>query len=177
MTRSCLTPDPIRVARTALHRLVLGTLLGLAAASAAQATSFQVGATILVSCTVSGTALSFGGSVDPLLASGPVDASAALAVVCTNTTPYTLALNAGVNAGGGANFGARTLKHSNGSAALPYQLYLDAGRSKVWGDGANAYSGTGTGNAQSVTIYGRLPSLAGAVPGNYSDTVTVTVSY
>lgn len=139
--------------------------------------SLQVGATILVSCTMSGTALNFGSGIDPLLNPGPVDASAVLSVSCTNTTPYTVALNAGLNAGGNSNFGGRAMK--SGSHNLPYQLYLDAARSKIWGNGSSSelHSGTGTGGAQSLTIYGRLPSLAGAVPGSYADTVTVTISY
>lgn len=160
----------------------LATLAAMAAALplAAQAAggALQVGATVLVSCNVSGTALSFGGSIDPLLTPGPVDASASLSVTCTHTTPYTLALNAGLNAGGAASFGSRAMK--NGTHSLPYQLYLDAGRGNVWGDSSNGsgvYSGTGTGSAQSVMIYGRLPSLAGVAPGNYSDTVTLTISY
>lgn len=153
--------------------------MGSTAASAANDTSngtLQVSATILVACQVSGTSLNFGGSIDPLLSAGPVDASTALNVVCTNTTPYTVALSAGMNAGGPANFAARAMK--SGSNSLAYQLYLDAARSTVWGSGTGSvYSGVGTGSAQSLTIYGRLPSLAGAVPGNYSDTVTVTISY
>jgi spore coat protein U-like protein len=157
--------------------LALGTTSASASNSANTTNgTVQVSATILVACQVSGTALNFGGSIDPLLSSGPVDASAALNVVCTNTTPYTVALSAGMNAGGPANFGARAMK--SGSNSLAYQLYLDAARSTVWGNGSGSvYSGVGTGSAQSLTIYGRLPSLAGVVPGSYSDTVTVTISY
>src|SRR6218665_1097900 len=114
--------------------------------------SFQVGATILVSCNVSGTTLNFGSNLDPLLTPGPVDASSTLQVVCTNTTPYSVALNAGLNAGGGSNFSARSMKTA--SNALPSQLYLDTGHATVWGDGAGSgvYNGTGTGSAQTLTI-------------------------
>ncbi len=140
--------------------------------------SFQVTATVTSSCTVSGTTLNFGASIDPLAASVPLDATSTLSVVCTNTTPYTVALNAGANAGGPANFSARAMK--SGVHSLGYQLYLDAGRATVWGDGTASSStsaGTGTGSTQTLTIYGRLPSLANVVPGSYTDTVTVTVSY
>lgn len=140
--------------------------------------SFQVTATVTSSCTVSGTTLNFGASIDPLAAAVPLDATSTLSVQCTNTTPYTVALNAGVNAGGPANFGARAMK--SGVHSLAYQLYLDTGRSTVWGDGTASSStaaGTGTGSTQSISIYGRLPSLANVVPGSYTDTVTVTVSY
>lgn len=156
--------------------LVLATLLSSPLAAWA-AGPVQVSATILVSCQVAGTVLSFGGSINPLTASSAVDASSTLNVTCTNTTPFSLSLNAGLNAGGASNFGGRVMK--NGTNSLPYQLYLDAARSTVWGDGAGSsvYHGTGTGNSQAVAIYGRLPSLAQVAPGSYSDTVTVTVSY
>ncbi len=149
-------------------------LLALNASATGTGSDIQVGATILASCTSSGTSLNFGASIDPLRTSGAVEASAELSVICTNTTPYSVGLSAGVNAGGG-DTGARTMK--SGNNALPYQLYLDPARSKIWGEGSGAYSGIGTGNTQSLTIYGRLPSLAGVVPGSYSDTVTVTISY
>lgn len=145
-----------------------------AAAATGSGGDVQIGATILASCTTTGTSLNFGAGIDPLRTTGAVDATAALSVICTNTTPYSVGLSAGVNAGG-SNTSARTMK--NGNNALPYQLYLDPARSKVWGEGGNAYSGVGTGSAQNLTIYGRLPTLAGVVPGSYSDTVTVTISY
>lgn len=66
----------------------------------------------------------------------------------------------------------------SGSNKPGYQLYLDAGRSSVWGDGtASSTSGcTGRSSTPTPTIYGRLPSVANVVPGSCTDTVTVTVS-
>ncbi len=158
--------------------LLLAVLLPQMALAASTGNTFSVQATIISSCTVAGTALNFGSSIDALATATPLDATSTLSVVCTNTTPYTVALNAGSNAGGASNFGARAMK--SGSNTLGYQLYLDSGRSSVWGDGtasSSTSSGTGTGSTQSLTIYGRLPSLANVVPGSYTDTVTVTVSY
>lgn len=156
----------------------LALLLPVLAQAATAGNSFQVTATVTSACTVSGTTLNFGASIDPLATATPLDATSTLSVQCTNTTPYTVALNAGANAGGASNFGSRTMK--SGANTLGYQLYLDAGRSSVWGDGTASSStsaGTGTGSAQTLTLYGRLPSLANVVPGSYTDTVTVTVSY
>lgn len=158
--------------------LLLALLLPAMASAGTASNSFQVTATVTSACTVSGTTLNFGASIDPLATATPLDATSTLSVVCTNTTPYTVALNAGSNAGGASNFGARTMK--SGSHTLGYQLYLDAGRSSVWGDGTASSStsaSTGTGSTQTMTIYGRLPSLANVIPGSYTDTVTVTVSY
>jgi len=162
------------------QRFVLAAALlvpGLCFAGSASST-FQVTATIISSCTVSGTNLNFGSSIDALATPTPLDATSTLTVQCSNTTPYTVALNAGTNAGGASNFSARTMK--SGTHTLAYQLYLDAGRATVWGDGTSSSStvaGIGTGSPQTLSIYGRLPSLANAVPGAYTDTVTVTVSY
>ncbi len=164
-----------------LTRILFATAMTFAAHGASAATSsgsFQVNATVVSSCTVSGSLLNFGSALDPLSAAVPVDASSTLTVQCTNTTPYAVALNAGVNAGGATNFSSRAIK--NGSNTLAYQLYTDSGRSTVWGDGTASSStsnGTGTGSTQTLTIYGRLPTLANSVPGTYSDTVTVTITY
>ena len=158
--------------------LLIALLLPALAQAGTAGNTFQVTATVTSACTVSGTTLNFGSSIDPLATATPLDATSTLSVQCTNTTPYTVALSAGANAGGASNFASRTMK--SGSNTLGYQLYLDSGRASVWGDGTSSSStlgGTGTGSAQTLTIYGRLPSLANVVPGSYTDTVTVTVSY
>ncbi|OWQ86968.1 hypothetical protein CDN99_19925 [Roseateles aquatilis] len=164
-------------------------VVGLGLLSAAVATSvtanattatntFQVTATITSSCNVSGSTLNFGSAIDPLATGVPLDATSTLTVTCSNTTPYAVSLNAGANAGGASNFTSRTMK--SGSNTLGYQLYLDSGRTTVWGDGtasSSTKSSTGTGSAQSISVYGRIPSLSGVVPGTYTDTVTVTITY
>lgn len=161
-----------------LKSAVLCSVLATSGAFAATAsTTFQVTATVLSSCNVTGTLLNFGSSIDPIASAVPLDSNSALTVQCSNTTPYTVALNAGTNAGGASAFSARAIK--NGSHTLGYQLYTDAARTSVWGDGtsSNTVGGTGSGGNQSLSIYGRLPSLVGAVPGSYTDTVTVTITY
>ena len=69
-------------------------------ATTAASNSFQVTATVTSACTVSGTTLNFGSAIDPLATATPLDANSTLSVTCTNTTPYTVALSAGLNAGG-----------------------------------------------------------------------------
>lgn len=169
---------------TFLNRIVLAAVLaaGALVASPGHATTsggtFQVNATVVSACTVSGTVLSFGGAIDPLSSAVPLDASSSLSVQCTNTTPYAISLNAGTHAGGPSNFSARAM--TSGSNSLAYQLYVDSGRSSIWGDGTGSSatsSGTGTGSTQTIPIYGRISSLSGVVPGSYTDTVTVTITY
>lgn len=160
---------------------VVAALFGaivLPASAGSGSSTFQVNATVVSACTVTGSLLNFGSSIDPLSAAVPLDASSQLTVQCTNTTPYSVALSAGLNAGGAANFASRTMK--NGTYSMAYQLYTDSARSTVWGDGTASSSpvtGTGSGSSQTLTIHGRIPSLSGAVPGTYTDTVTVTITY
>ena len=165
-----------------LRRLITATVAGLALAPLANAATntgtLTVNATIVSACVVSATTLNFGSSIDPTSAVVPLDATSTMTVLCTATTPYTIALNAGANAGGASNFSARAIK--NGTRTLAYQLYSDLGHTTVWGDGtatSSTTAGTGLGTNQSLTIYGRLPSLSGSAPGLYTDTVTVTISY
>jgi spore coat protein U-like protein len=161
----------------------IGAWMSLSALSVAVAAPssasghLDIGATIVVACNVSGSTLNFGTSIDPLQSHGAIDASTQLSVTCTRTTPYSVSLSAGANAGGLNAFGSRAMK--SGTNTLAYQLYLDAARSQVWGNGTNSsvYAGTGTGSTQQLTIYGRLPSVAQAAPGDYTDTVTVTITY
>lgn len=160
-----------------LVALMAALMLSPARAGSASG-SFAVNATVVGTCTVSGSLLNFGSSINPLTATPPLDATSTLTVQCTNTTPYSVALDAGSHAGGSANFGARAML--NGLSTLGYQLYSDSTRAVVWGDGSGGslpVLGVGSGSNQSLTIYGRLPSLSGAIPGTYSDTVTVTISY
>lgn len=151
-------------------------LLFAAPASAGTASSsISVNATVTANCTVSTSPLNFG-SVDTLSAS-PVDGSGAITVTCTNGTGWTAAANVGT--GTGATFASRRM--SQGVNLLSYSLYTDAGRTSVWGDGSGTtftVGNTGTGSAQPVTIYGRIPGSQGSVPaGAYADTVSVTVTY
>ena len=153
-------------------------LFGASATAGTANSSISVSATVVSSCIVSGGSLNFGSAIDPTAGSGPIDSSTSITVVCTATTPYAVALNAGLNAGGATNFSSRSIR--NGLKTLGYQLYADALHTTVWGDGSSATAtvpGLGTGSNQSLTVYGRLPSVTGAVPGTYNDTVTVTVTY
>jgi spore coat protein U-like protein len=163
-------------------KTILVTLLAAALpqwAFAVNATgTLTVNATVVSACVVSAGILNFGNSIDPTSATVPLDATSTMTVLCTATTPYTIALNAGANAGGASNFSARAIK--NGTRTLGYQLYSDSLRTTVWGDGTSTSSlssGSGLGVNQSLTIYGRMPSLSGAAPGTYADTVTITISY
>ena len=60
---------------------------------------------------------------------------------------------------------------------LNYQLYSDSARGTVW-DNVTGTTLTGSGIAQGLTVYGRLPGGQLSAPaGAYSDTITATVSF
>lgn len=106
--------------------------------------------------------------------SATIDTSATMSPQCTNTTPYQIGLNNGINVSGTA----RRMK-SSGGAYVGYELYRDSGRTQRWGNtlGSDTVSATGNGSAQSVTIYGRVAPQSTPAAGGYSDTVTVTITY
>jgi spore coat protein U-like protein len=133
---------------------------------------FTVTATNATNCSVSASTLNFG-SAGVLRAA--LDATSSITVTCTNAAPYTVALNGGLS--GATNPTQRKL--SQASATITYGLYQDLGRTAPWGDsiGVNTMAGTGSGLAQTLTVYGRVPAQNTPSPGTYSDTVVLTISY
>jgi spore coat protein U-like protein len=69
-----------------------------------------------------------------------------------------------------------------GTDTLDYNLYLDASRVSIWGDGTGGSSRYGPisppfGAPVTVTIYGRIPASQNVRIGSYTDTVTVTINF
>lgn len=135
--------------------------------------SYQANATVVNNCFISASNVAFqatGVLASPLAATGSISAQ------CTNGDAYEIALNGGVS----GNVAARTMLRTGGGGAAGYQLYQDAGLTIPWGDGTGGTSmatGTGSGLAQSITIYGRVPTQTTPAPGNYSDTITATINF
>lgn len=137
--------------------------------------SFTTRATVISNCTVSATNIDFGqhGVIGSATTSTGV-----VTTTCTKGANYTIALGAG--AGSGATFAERRMTRSGGSETLGYTLYRDSGRTQVWGDGSDGsgtVAGSGTGAAQTSTVYATLPMQTSPPPGTYADTITVTVTF
>jgi len=134
-------------------------------------TSFTVTATIQASCTLSASPLVFG-----IYAGSAVDSTTMLSIVCTNNTPYSIGLNAGTAPG--ATVTSRSMVGPAG-LRLNYSLFRDSSNSMNWGNtvGMDTDLGTGNGTKQSIPVYGEIPKGQLAPPGNYSDTITVTLTY
>jgi spore coat protein U-like protein len=67
----------------------------------------------------------------------------------------------------------------NTTTTVGFQLYQDAGRTVIWGNtqSTNTVAGTGTGSAQSLTVFGQVPAQATPRPDTYQTTVTATVFF
>lgn len=109
-----------------------------------------------------------------------IDQKSSISVQCTKNTPYSIGLNAGVNASTEGDVATRRMKGTGANDYVGYQLYSDEGRQTVWGNTEKkdvVASKTGDGTAQSYQVYGRVPKSAPIAAGTYTDTVTVTVTF
>jgi len=132
------------------------------------------------SCTISNSGISFG-AYDPLSAD-PRDTNATIQNTCVGSAGENVSFSVGVTevSGSGSN-----LSLSNGSARLQYNLYLDAGRTVIWGDGTNGTSMIqdsltipSDSVSKNYTVYGRIfGGQFSTLPGVYVDQLVITVSY
>ncbi|WP_149193850.1 Csu type fimbrial protein [Luteimonas suaedae] len=135
---------------------------------------FTASATVPNNCTIStATNLAFG--TVPGRISANRDQTSAITFTCTGRTAWNVALNNGQNASGNI----RRMRLGTTGSYVNYELYRDPGRTQRWGAtaGTNTVPGTGTGSAQTLTIYGRVPATQVVPAGNYRDVITVTVTY
>ncbi|NML42962.1 spore coat protein U domain-containing protein [Ramlibacter sp. G-1-2-2] len=158
--------------KLALLAAASGAMVGTYAATATQ--TFGVKLVVQESCSIGTTPtdVDFGTHTRQTTAVN-TDAAGSLSINCSSGTPYTIALNGGLNAT------ASTRQMLSGANVAAYVLYQDSARATPWGNGTTfgtTVSGTGTGAAVATPVYGRLTSL-NFPAGTYSDTVTATVTY
>lgn len=141
--------------------------------AATVSTTFGVSATVAATCTVSATNMAFG----TYQFTANSDTTSTITVICTPTTQYKVGLSAGLYGTGITNRMMST--SATGTDKLTYFLYRDSSRTQNWGNtpGTDTVDQAGSGVAQNITVYGRINSGAMSVPGNYSDTITVTVTF
>jgi len=140
-------------------------------AGASSAFSFQARATAVNNCLISTSDLAFA-TGSPLT---DQRISAPLSVACTANSSYQISLNAGSS----GNAGARTMKNVVTGETLGYRI-SSTPDGAAWGDGSagtTVYSGTGSGSAQNVMMYGIVPKQRAPTPGDYRDTVTVLLMF
>lgn len=66
---------------------------------------------------------------------------------------------------------------ANGSKYVSYDIYTDAGHSSKITNGTAFFTSANNGTAESVNIYGQASGGSGLTPGNYTDTLTVQLTY
>ncbi|NTX35985.1 spore coat protein U domain-containing protein [Myxococcus sp. CA033] len=109
----------------------------------------------------------------------PLDTTGSITFRCSliQLTPVTIDLSQG----GSNNYALRRMQGPS-SSTLVYNLYLDATRLSIWGNGLSGTSRYGPvlpllGQDITVPIHGRVPAQQSVPAGSYSDTLVVTVTF
>ena len=127
-------------------------------------------------CSLTSTSIAFG-SYD-IFSPSPLDSLGQIIFRCGNNDHN---VSISLDKGGAASFSSRRML--NGSNSLNYNLYMDAARTVIWGDGTSGTQNLFVPNPQPnnqdiiVPIYGRIPSGQGAPVGAYTNTLTATINF
>lgn len=131
---------------------------------------------VFAACNVSTTSVNFV-NYDVFSAS-PLDANGSSTVICDRRVTVTIAIGPSPNSGG---FNPRMMKRTAGSDLLNYNLYIDANRTQIWGNGSsNTYTKMGVARRNIPwinTVYGRIPPGQDVSAGFYNETLTVTITW
>jgi spore coat protein U-like protein len=173
----------MRIALLALA--VTGSMFAAASANAANATgNLNVTANVASSCIVSSPGSLAFGAYDPVNVNNasPKDGQGTINVRCTRGTTTTIALEQGQNPAGGSSCTTPLRRMNDGGAErLRYDLFSDSTRTTTWGctTGTNttSHQSTNSANAASLDVWGRIPAGQDVAPGNYSDTVQITLTF
>jgi len=102
-------------------------------------------------------------------------------VTVTNGVPYTVSFGFGLHGGGNVFYMNETTGKQAGafSAHISYKLWSDSAKVAAYLPGtASAISGvSGSGVAQTYTLYSETIPNPVQPAGNYADTITITVTY
>lgn len=164
--------------------LLLPLLLWLPSAGAATiASDFSVNTAVAPNCRVNSAGTMAFGEYKPIStnATAHLDAQSAISVSCTNgASSVAVGLNAGLRFFPGAVCdGQRRLWGPANGTVLLYDLYQDAGRTIAWSCSSAAVLPTFTSATTPVvlTAYGRVPAGQPGAVDNYTDAVTVIVTF
>jgi spore coat protein U-like protein len=134
-----------------------------------------------LTCGVSATSLVFGAYAP--LSGAPLDSSASITIQCSTIASVLLSYTLQLSAGASSSYSMRTMV-SGGGHTLNYNVFLDAGRSLVWGNGSGGTGAPGfsaiiaAGAWQSTHVaYARIPAQVTARPGSYGDILMATLFF
>jgi spore coat protein U-like protein len=124
-------------------------------------------------CTVRGaTGVAFG-AYDPVVANAavPRDATGQIQYRCRRVAPLV-----SLSRGSSGTYQPRQLRQ--GARAIGYNLYRDAARTQIWGDGTGGtFTVLGQRGNRTLVIYGRIFPGQPAAAGSYADTVVATLNF
>jgi spore coat protein U-like protein len=128
-------------------------------------------------CTIDTRPVTFGeyDSFDP----GPRDTQGAVIYVCVRSLRDSLPIRIEMSRGRASSFNRAMFKNTE---QLNYNLYLDATRRTVWGNGSEGteyYSESNAPNKKPVVVpvYGRIYPLQDVDGGEYSDVIEVKILF
>jgi spore coat protein U-like protein len=117
------------------------------------------------------------GTYDVLLTT-PLDTAGSIVYRCTQRDHNIMIT---LDRGGAGSFADRRMV--KGSELLLYNLYLDAARTVIWGDGTGGTQALFVRNPQgnnqdiAVPIFGRIPARQDRGIGTYTDTIIITLNF
>jgi spore coat protein U-like protein len=129
----------------------------------------------LAACSIGVTGVNFG-AYDPM-ATNPNDSTGNVSYRCNRRDAVTISLSRGH----ASTFAPRQMRR--GSEVLNYNLYRDATRSSIWGNGTGGTvvyfdpAPPGRNITVTVPIFGRIPPGQDVAVGTYSDDITVTANW
>lgn len=154
--------------------LVLSSLLATCAAHSATT----------VNCTASAGGIAFG-IYNPLSTLANTS-TGTLRVTCSGSGTGSANVTVNVTLSAGLSGSYATRKLFSGVNELDYNIFWSTAYNQIVGDGTGgSFAGTGGpfvvpaggSNFATGTFYGRIPALQDVAPGNYTDVITVTVTY
>lgn len=117
--------------------------------------------------------LDFGshGSLNNLIYATSAEGAGTIRVTCVEGLSYSIELDAGLYADGEQRY-----MRSAPAQRVRYQLFSNPQLTDAWQPNVPLYL-VGTGLAQQIPLYGRVPEQATPLAGVYRDTISVTVKW
>jgi spore coat protein U-like protein len=127
------------------------------------------------SCTISATSVNFGNY--NVFNGSNLDSTGTITYRCNSTAAN---ITIGLTKGAGSTFNPRRM--SKGAEVLGYNLFRNAARTNIWGDGTSGtavyFRANPPNNSNvNVTVYGRIPAGQDVSAGSFSDTVTAVINF
>ena len=149
-------------------RLIFASLAALVVLNASEAHAAP-------SCTISSTSVNFGSY--NVFTGSATDSTGSVTINC-NGSAHNIIVT--LSQGASSTFNPRTMQ--KGGETLTYNLYRDAARTTIWGDGTGGTSTYTNANPPNngdvnLTVYGRVPAGQDVSAGTYSDTVAAVINF